>query len=300
MKSNVASIAALLIFCAGFNFGLFAQVTAVQHGSSIHVSIDGKYFTQYIFSQDEKYPYFYPVNGPSGASVTSARNGTYPHHSSLFFGCDRVNGGNYWQEELHRGQIIGLQTKILDTDSSKVVIAQECIWTRPDAKSPIKDFRTITISAPADDVYQLDFDIEMEMLMDVEIERTNHSLFSARMDPDLAVINGGNMVNAQGEQGEKETFGKASAWMDYYGSRGDFNEGLAVLQHPENAWFPAPWFTRDYGFISPTPMYWPEDEEQGTQLSKGQKVILRYRVLIHKGTTQEAKIAEAYDRYCQE
>ena len=73
------------------------KITAIKTGSKINVIIDDKFFTSYIFSEDEKYPFFYPVNGPSsGGSVTSMRNSEYPHHSSLFFGCDMVNGGNWW------------------------------------------------------------------------------------------------------------------------------------------------------------------------------------------------------------
>src|SRR4030042_4333315 len=75
-----------------------AKINAVKVGSKINVTIDGNFFTSYIFPEDEKYPFFYPVNGPvSGGSVTSMRNAVYPHHTSLFFGCDQVNGGNYWQ-----------------------------------------------------------------------------------------------------------------------------------------------------------------------------------------------------------
>ena len=33
------------------------------------------------------------------------------------------------------------------------------------------------------------------------------------------------MINAEGEQGEKATFGKPSAWIDYYGKRGN-NDSL--------------------------------------------------------------------------
>ena len=83
-----------------------SKLAASQVGSRIDVTIDGKFFTSYRFAADEKYPFFFPVNGPSGASVTSMRNGEYPHHSSLFFGCDKVNGGNYWQEGLDRGRIV--------------------------------------------------------------------------------------------------------------------------------------------------------------------------------------------------
>src|SRR5690554_5773576 len=80
-----------------------SKITAEKVGSKINVSIDGDFFTSYVFSSDEKYPFFFPVNGPlSGGSVTSMRNHPYPHHSSLFFACDKVNGGNYWQEGLER------------------------------------------------------------------------------------------------------------------------------------------------------------------------------------------------------
>jgi hypothetical protein len=276
------------------------KITAVKVGSKIHVSIDGKYFTGYIFSDDEKYPFFYPVNGPlSGASVTSMRNAEYPHHSSLFFGCDNVNGGNYWQEGLERGKITSVNAAILRQGGDSVIFSNECIWSRPDAPSPIKDKRIIIITAPSSSMFQIDIEIILEMLTDVFIHKTNHSLFSARMAADLSVINGGTMINAEGAKSEKETFGAKSPWIDYYGKRGTMVEGLAIFQNPSNPWYPSPWFTRDYGFISPTPMYWPEKGE-GIYFKKGEKLSLRYRVLIHAGDYIAAKIPEAFDRYKSE
>ena len=272
-----------------------ADVSAEKLGNKIDIRINGNLFTSYILSEFEKYPFFFPVNGPSNASVTSMRNANYPHHSSLFFGCDRVNGGNYWQEGLDRGQILPIRVDILKTGGDRVVIENENIWKRPSAMAPIRDVRTITISAPSKDLYQIDFEIIMEMLLDVIIEKTNHSLLSVRMDPDLAVINGGTLVNAEGEAGEKDTFGKSSPWMDYHGNRMGHTEGIAILQHPSSAWYPAPWFTRDYGFFSPTPMYWPENGEN-IILEKGEKVKLRYRVLIHSGDHVEAGIAGLFAR----
>src|SRR5690606_32070444 len=108
------------------------------------------------------------------------------------------------------------------------------IWARPGADAPVKDKRIITVSSPSTGKIQIDFNIIMEMLLDVTIEKTNHSLFSIRMDPDLAVTNGGTMINAEGESGEKDTFGKRSAWMDYHGQRMKKTEGIALMQHPDN------------------------------------------------------------------
>lgn len=292
----------LLIFLTGLIHNVaFSQskVTAEKAGDKIEIKVNGNLFTSYIISEHEKYPFFYPVNGPSNASVTSMRNANYPHHSSLFFGCDRVNGGNYWQEGLEKGQIISLRADIIETGNEKVIIENECIWRRPGADAPIKDKRIITISAPSKEKFQIDFDVTMEMLMDVAIDKTNHSLFSARIDPDLAVINGGTMMNAEGETGEKATFGKPSPWMDCHGKRQGKTEGMAILQHPSNDWYPAPWFTRDYGFFSPTPMYWPENGKN-TILKKGETITLRYRVLVHRGDHLEAGIAHEFEKYKSE
>ena len=225
------------------------KVTAEKVGDKIEFRANGNLITSYIVSEFEKYPFFFPVNGPSKANVTSMRNSLYPHHSSLFFGCDKVNGGNYWQEGLERGQIVSLRADIIESGVEKAVIENECIWTRPGADAPIKDKRKITVSVPSEEKYQIDFEVTMEMLMDVTINKTNHSLFSGRMDMDLAVVNGGTMINAEGETSEDGTFGKRSPWMDYHGERMGKTEGMAILQHPSNDWYPAPWFTRDYGFF---------------------------------------------------
>jgi len=277
-----------------------AKITAVKVGSKINVTINGNFFTSYIFSDDEKYPFFYPVNGPvSGGSVTSMRNAVYPHHTSLFFGCDLVNGGNYWQEGLERGRIISVNAGIEKEGGDTVVITDECIWARPGVLSPVKDTRRYIITAPSKNMTQIDVEIALEMLMDVHILKTNHSLFSARMAADLAVTNGGTMINAEGAMGEKNTFGKNSPWIDYYGKRGNSTEGLVIMQHPSNPWYPSPWFTRDYGFMSPTPMYWPQNDKE-TFMKKGTVLNLRYRVLVHSGTHTDAKIAEQFERYKRE
>lgn len=281
-------------------FAQAPQVSAVKIGDRIDVNIGKHFFTSYRFHDSEKYPFFFPVNGPvSGSVVTSMRNGEFPHHSSLWFACDRTNGGNYWQEGLNRGQIRSIGARILQDKGDKVVIEDECIWKRPDAEAPIKDKRLITITTTASGNYQIDFDIEMMMLMDVVIEKTNHSLFSARVDADLTVRQGGVMINAEGKETEKGTFGVGSPWIDCYGTRKTGVEGIAMMQHPSNAWYPAPWFTRDYGFISPTPMYWPEDDKS-TKLKKGDVVKLRYRVIVHGGDTKAAGIAAEFEKYAKQ
>ena len=88
MKRSIFSLG-LCLLAGLFSFPLSAarNVSAVRIGNRIDVTVGDRFFTSYRFYDDEKYPFFFPVNSPvSGGSVTSMRNGVYPHHSSLFFG----------------------------------------------------------------------------------------------------------------------------------------------------------------------------------------------------------------------
>jgi hypothetical protein len=40
----------------------------------------------------------------------------------------------------------------------------------------------------------------------------------------------------------------------------DFQFDFHILQHSGNPFYPAPWFSRNYGFFSPTPV-WLEDRQ---------------------------------------
>jgi len=254
--------------------------------------------TSYRFAAGQKYPWFWPVVGPvSGESVTTETSEPYPHHHSLFFGCDRVNGGNYWQEGNERGQIVSEGPCIVEPAGGRVVFTDRCFWRQPGKKPVIEDRRRIAITAPAEGLRVIDFTITLVPLEDVVIQKTNHSLFSARVVPALGVKSGGVLVNAEGLSGEKKTWGKASAWCDYSGERGGVIEGIAILQHPGNRWYPSPWFTRDYGFFSPTPMYWLEGDS--LKLPAGEALTLRYRVIVHAGGAEEAGIQRLFEEYAR-
>ena len=295
-----AAAAALLVGCSGAAIARSPspaeRVRAERLDDRVRVTVGGKLFTEYRYAATQKYPYFYPVVGPrSGISVTTESSQPWPHHRSLFFGSDKVNGGNYWQDELSRGQIVSREIRVEQAEGSAVEFTQVNLWVRPGAESPFRDTRRIRITAPSPDVRLIDFDVTLTALIDVRIEKTNHSLFAARMAPALSADSGGVLVNAQGERDEKATFGKASPWADYWGRRGGVAEGLAIFNHPDNPWSPPPWFTRNYGFFSPTPFNWLENDQ--LNLPAGRNLRLRYRVVVHAGGTEEARIAELYQQY---
>jgi hypothetical protein len=291
---GVLGLLAVMVGPAGAGSG--RTLEARLEDDKVVVRVEGKVFTCYKFATEQKYPYFWPVNGPaSGQSVTTETSEPYPHHHSLFFGCDRVNGGNYWQDVNARGQIVSQGPKLVEPAGRRVVFTDTCLWRQPGKEPIIRDTRRIVVTAPSDKLRFVDVAVALEPLVDITILKTNHSLFSARVVPELSVKSGGTLVNAEGATGEKGTWGVASPWCDYWGARGGATEGIAILQHPDNRWYPAPWFTRDYGFFSPTPMYWLENGR--LEVPKGEKLTLRYRVVVHAGDTKDAGIATIFESY---
>jgi len=273
----------------------------------IVVEVDGEEFTAYLFGEEHKYPFFFPVNGPkTGESVTAWDQEPFPHHSSLYISLDWVRSegvdrGNYWQprHELETGQVFSRKPRIIEATGDKVVLRDECDWIVAEADAhQIRDTRTVTITAPSPTIRILDFVFEFEVLEDLSIGPTGHSFFSARMAPELAVgdpgrgpeqapLGTGTMVDSEGGIDEEGTRENAAVWCAYYGTHHGETEGLAIVQHSGNPLFPAPWFNRDYGFMSPTPFAFGEP----VPAAKGTAYTYRYRTIVFAGDHEAADIA---------
>ena len=272
------------------------RLSAERFDDRIVVRVDDQTFTCYRFGAGQKYPYFYPVNGPaSGVSVTTESSLPWPHHRSLFFGCDKVNGGNYWQEGNDQGQIVSRGPTVVPTGPERVEIADECEWRRPGAAPILLDRREIRIEAPSKHLRTIFFRIALLPQVDVRIERTNHSLFAARVVPELSAQSGGVLLNSAGATGEKGTFGVSAPWCDASGTRFGLREGIAIFDGPRNRWYPSRWFTRDYGFFSPTPFNWLDDT--GLRLAAGERLELEYEVVVHAGDAAEAGVAALFAKW---
>jgi hypothetical protein len=206
-----------------------------------------------------------------------------------------LNGGNYWKDdELHSGQIRSLDLHLGDLTPTSIQIHNRCQWVRRAAASPLIDERSIIFSVSDDRVRLLDLDIKLTAQQDLRITKAKHSFFALRTTPDIAPTGGGTLLNADGKMGEANTHGKPTAWCSYFGKRAsqpNVIEGITVLDHPKNPWAPCPWFTRDYGHLSPSPFNFLN---RAWELSEGASIRLRYRVVLHAGDPRDVGIDQLY------
>jgi hypothetical protein len=212
-----------------------------------------------------------------------------------------VNGGNYWQAELEAGQIVSQGPRIGTATAQSAELLDECQWRRPNEEPQMADTRRFVITVPDPQHRTIDADITWRALHDVTIQRTNHALFSVRAAVDITPWGGGTLISSEGAVGEAATFGKPARWCCFYGKRGQDAgapvEGIALFEHPQNPWPDCPWFTRDYGFISPMPFQWLTEP---WQLPAGASVRLRYRVVLHAGDPVEAGLEGLYATWVRE
>jgi hypothetical protein len=271
-------------------------LTHYQIGPHIWLRWHNEALLGYRAHPSQKYPYVFPTAGPvSGLSLTSESSLPWPHHRSLFFGCDFVNGGNYWQNELERGQIVSRGPRVAEATTTSAVIVDACDWRQPGQAVQMTDERRITVSVPSPRLRLIDVDITWRAIVDVTVPKNNHALFAVRAAHEITPWGGGRLVSSDGQSGEQQTFGKPARWCAFFGPRtrakGEPIEGIALMDHPQSPWAPCPWFTRDYGFMSPMPFNWIE---KPWHLSAGRSVRIRHRIVLFAGDPQEAGLDGLY------
>ncbi len=315
MTKKVLQVAFTLLFCSCLWAESGQQVAARMEEDRIVVEVGGSVFTEYLFGDEHKYPFFYPVVGPaSGKSVTTWDQNPFPHHSSLYVSLDSVSSegvqrGNYWQprNRLDTGQIFSRNPRVVEASGERVVLKDYTEWIVPGAGvHQISGRHKTTIWAPSPSIRIMDFEIEIEAMLDLRIGQTGHSFFSARMRPELAVgctqrgaayadRGTGTIVDSKDNRDESGTFRKDSSWCAYYGKQADAIEGLALMQHPQNT-LSGRWFTRNYGFMSPSPFA----HDGAVEMSAGTKFNFAYRVVVFEGDHEQADIEGWYEDFAGE
>ena len=276
-----------------------AGLTAYHNGSNILVRLDNQPVLAYRAHPTLKYPYFCPLNGPvSGLSLTTESALPYPHHRGLWLGCEPLNGGDYWSDgPLERGQILSTQLALGEIGEIFVTFTDKCEWTHND-RIPLTDKRSYRVTIPNDRMVLLDCDFELHAQTDIRIKRAKHSFFAMRAAPDISPTYGGVLLNSEGGVGAEETYGQPARWCGYHGRRKlhpDVVEGIAIMNHPNNFSGDCPWFTRDYGHLSPSPFNFLDGE--AWPLEQGEQLKLSYRVVLHGGTPQEAGLDSIYEEW---
>jgi hypothetical protein len=281
------------------------------------VKIDGEVFAEYLTKAGTS-PALWPIIGPSGKRMTRTyplgpkdRGGTadHPHHQSLWFTHDNINGADFWAANHNDGSEQGPHVAHHEfvktaSDGEKATIVTRNDWKNGQQRI-MEDERTLVFGRRKNGDRWIDFTITLKATEgDVTFGDTKEGTFAIRVPDSMRVeaTRGGQIVNSEGLR-NNDAWGMPAAWVDYSGPVEGEMLGIAMFSHPDN-FRPRPrWHVRGYGLFTANPFGQhdfpnPDAAEQGSYtVKKGGDITLRYRVLFHRGTTAEANIPAAFEEF---
>lgn len=284
------------------------------------VTVDGQLFTEYVYTGHSK-PILYPIIGPHEVRMTRdypMKEGVdneamdHPHHKSLWYTHDDVNGVQFWLEypgknsDLKPGKIV--QTS-MEIDGNSINTVDE--WRSPDGDVVCTDQRVMTFGASAAARY-IDFEITLQASNgDVTFGDTKEGSMGIRTNPLLRLDSDekrgnhtakGQAINSEGVEG-RAIWGKRAKWVDYWAPVAeDKTVGIAIFDHPANPRHPTWWHARQYGLVAANPfgIHDFEKKPEGAgdfEITAGDSVTFRYRFLFHEGDHKQADIEAQYTTF---
>ncbi len=290
------------------------SVLFVQAKGVVHVLLGGEPFTTYHYADGAK-PYFYPVLGPGGASMTRGwpmvEGGTgedhdHPHQRSLWYAHGDVNGHDFWAEGEGHGRI---EHRAIDTVKAGAtgLLRVKNDWVAADGTLICTELRTMQFRA-TDAGREIDFTIELTPASgDLRLGDTKEGSMAIRLAPTLRLdgpVAAGHCKNSAGHT-DGECWGKRAAWVDYWGPIGDRTLGVAMFDHPKNRNHPTWWHARNYGLFAANPFGAHDFEGQprgaGDQVvPAGETITFRYRLLFHEGEVDARVLDERLSEFGEE
>ena len=240
--------------------------------------------------------YIHPLYGLEGEMLTRDwPDGGHPHHRGIFWAWPEVEWGS------QRGDIYALQ-RIFARPVGRVetlngpVFAQllaDNLWMWEDSIPIVRETAVIRVYHSAAESRTIDITIRLEALKDsitIATRGTNsYGAFNARMQtPEMQKIS--YYTDDQGSQPRR-------SWADFSGifRGGSETSGMLILQHRENPEYPGPW--QEYPNLSWIQPVFPSHNTRYPVKLNG-PLILRYRLIIHKGSTPSAPVSETrWDAY---
>jgi hypothetical protein len=236
-------------------------------------------------------------------------------HRSVWFGHGLVNGHDFWREDPKRNTGSIRQEAILEQkDGPAGLIRVRNRWDSSEGKTICTDETTIRIWRTTAGTW-LDYEIALKATHGaLTLGDTEEGAMAVRVNEAIRVTVGekkekrpgtGHIVNSAGNR-DTPAWGKRAAWCDYHGPLpGGPVIGVAIFDHPKNPTHPTWWHVRDYGLFAANPFGKHDFEKLKDEHAGDLKVpakgelVLRYRILFHRGDEKAARVAELYREYVE-
>lgn len=264
----------------------------------VSLRIDGAERTRWHYGSGAERPFFFPIVGPGGSSLTRIGHPGAPnhdHHRSVWFAHHKVLGIDFWSNNTD-ARIRQKQWLAYRDGDDEAVMAVRLHWLDGHNPQELLEQELITAVRPRD-ANQWELEIQATFrprAESLEFAKTNFGFFAVRVAKNISeFFGGGRLTNSAGRVGERAIFGKPAKWMDYSGPvpgntekpQKPLWEGITYIDHPGNPGQPTHWHVREDGWMGASPcMNGP------LTTTRNKPLRLRYLLSIHRGEADAASI----------
>ncbi len=251
--------------------------------------------SQYVCSN-----YIHPLYSLSGDTLTEEFPEDHPYHRGIFWAwhqlyIDDQPVGDGWVMENFSQQVTGLETEVKKEAARMTTYVD---WKSPlwqNGEPFVQEKTVISVHSLSGDVRKIDFEISLKALArGVSIggsdDEKGYGGFCARVrtPEDMIFTSDGEKIIPQNLQI------KAGPWMDFSATFGEgHQDGLTILCHPDTPNYPAPWILRQSASMQN--IVFPGRER--IHLPTDIPLVLRYRLLVHKGSPEDIDIKRLQTEY---
>ncbi len=272
------------------------------------ILIDGQERVRWHYGAGYPRPFFYPITGPTGSSLTRMGHPGAPnhdHHRSVWFAHNKVLGIDFWSDTTD-ARIRQLHWLAYEDGDEEALLATRLRWYDGHDPAHLLEQDLIAAVRPLEKgewalELQSTFTPKAESL---EFGQTNFGFLAVRVAKNVSeYFGGGTLTGSEGQSGEPAIFGNKAKWMDYSGpvpakepaTKTHLWEGITYFDHPQNPGYPNHWHVREDGWMGNSPCM-----KSPLTITREKPLVLRYLLHIHAGPidkTQADKIAEDFSKH---
>lgn len=318
----VVAIAPVLFSC---NSG--SKVEFIEKENQIDVMYEGKLITSYLHSADLLKPCLYPVNSPSGETLTrdypfkeiEGESNDHPHHTGMYFtyaSKGEVNGDNFWNVHPVPPQIKHIEVLEIEQERNEGELTTLIHWINSKNQPILEEKREMEFEV-SENKYAIDFTIELKAIEEaITFEDTKEGMFAIRVADWLAENAKGTLhkstgeyLNAEGETTEKGIWGKQSSWVRLEGNKNDKIIGIAIYHHPESVNYPTYWHARGYGCFAANPIGqfdfqkgngMENPEHRTLTIQAGETALFKFRLTIYEGSRTKEQLSAEFEDFSKD
>jgi hypothetical protein len=277
-------------------------------GSSLALTRDGRTVWQYNYDKRQAKPYFHPLATPTGEVLTLNQPPDHVWHHGLWFSWKFINGVNFWEHHGKTGAPEGRTTWSVVTsdareDYSASITMELKYHAAENADAVLTERRSLDISPPGEGAaYHIDWTSVFTAVQDATLDRSpprpeqpgGYAGLSMRFADELKQRQAVSL-NAPVEFDDGHRFRGASGALEYNGVVHGAPAGVAILDSPANPRHPTSWYIIRAPHMSYVNAALLQNE--ALSLAAGQRLTLRYRIVVHAGQWNPAKLHSAYQEF---